>query len=439
MIQPAIMYDEKNSYCNLRQNYQMLKVQPSEILEQILTHIKNDKGAQSAFVEVDDDGARSVALAADHAFQKNDSKPLSGLVVSIKDLFAIEGKTISCGVNQSPWVRCEKDADVVKRLKDAGAIIIGRTHLHGFAFGLTGENPDLGTPINPIDEDAIPGGSSSGSAVSVASGAAMVSIGTDTGGSVRIPAAFCNIVGFKPGHSKISAEGAFAVAPSIDHVGMFARCVEDCELVYRVLADYQEAIADIETPRFGILETILARADQSVRDALKTKLSNYQTKMIEFSYLKEAQQIYGTLVLAEIATVHDELIDTMPDNYDDLGKGMVEKGRQINAVDYLAADKARYQLANKIEALIDKSEVDVLALPTAPIAAPDLGASRVEVNGRSRSVAGLLVENTSPFSLTGLPAISIPMGMKKGRPMGLQLVAKRGEELKLLAIAKLLA
>lgn len=413
----------------------------TELLETIFGRIERLDPTLHAYVALDREGARAAAEAADRAYARGVAPALAGLPISLKDLFALRGEVAGCGVPTPPRPEpAVADAPVVQTLREAGAVLLGRTHLHALAFGLDGENPALGTPVNPRAPGHLPGGSSSGSAVSVAAGLALASLGTDTGGSVRLPAAFCGIVGFKPTHGAVDATGVFPVAPSIDHVGFFARSVADCRLLFDVL-QRQERELDAELrhePRVGLLADLHDRAQADVRAAIEACLgaSSLSVARVELPTLRSAKRAYGPLVLAEIAWGHEALLAAQPDNYDAAARAMVERGAAVRAVDYLRADAERRDFAAAVEALLDDQELDVLALPTVGIPAPRLGQTEVDIDGRSRAVAGVLVAGTSLFSMAGLPAISLPAGEVDGRPVGLQLVAARGDEGRLLAVAE---
>lgn len=437
-------------------------VSPTEVLRETLERIAEHDATFHAYVTVDGGRAETAAQAAEEAYATGEAGPLAGLPVSIKDLFDVEGEVAGCGVSTSPRsTPAVSSAAVVRRLEAAGAVIVGRTHLHPLAFGLTGENPQLVTPQNPRDHGAMPGGSSSGSAVSVAAGLAYASIGTDTGGSVRVPAAFCGVVGFKPSHGAIDAAGVFPVAPSIDHVGVLARSVADCRLIFEALVDPADVAlvsrwrregagekgvgrGEGGIFRVGILGDFHERAQAAVRASIEETLASASASAsaeVEVctvrlgDALSPGKRAYGPLVLAEIAATHEALLATQPENYDVEARAMVEKGTTVRAVDYLHADAHRRTFRDAVHALFDAENLDALALPTVGIPAPDLGATRVDVDGRSRSLAGVLVEGTSLFSLIGVPAISVPARPVEGRPVGLQLVARRGDDALLLRVA----
>ncbi len=414
---------------------------PSELLAQVLARVDALDADLGAYVELWRAQAEQAAARADQAYAAPDAPPLSGLPISIKDLFDLPNAVPSCGVRRSPRTPAKQVAPLLRQLEVAGAVNLGRVQMHPLAFGLDGENPQLGTPRNPRAPGCIPGGSSSGSAVSVAAGLALASIGTDTGGSVRVPATCCGIVGFKPTYGALDARGALAVAPSIDHVGVLARAVADCRLVFTALAKSVGPGADRpRSAKVGLLTDLHRRADGRVQQSLEQALAAWgDLERCEVSLgeaLSLGKRAYGTLVLAEIAAQHEPWLETMADNYDEVARGMVEKGAALRAVDYLRADAERVAFREAVHELMAREGVDALALPTIGIPTPELGQERVDVGGRSRAVAGLLVENTSPFSLIGVPAISLPAGEVEGRPVGLQLIGRRGADLQLLALAE---
>ncbi|MBW2731572.1 MAG: amidase [Deltaproteobacteria bacterium] len=419
---------------------------PSTLLERLLQRIQSWDEELHTYVSLDEAGARQAASEADEAWAKGHAGPLCGIPISIKDVVDVAQMVTGCGTSlfSEP---AERDATLVRRLREAGAIILGKAHLHPFAFGLSGENPELGTPRNPAGAGSMPGGSSSGSAAGVAAELALASIGTDTGGSVRVPAAFCGVVGFKPSYGLISRAGVFPVAESMDHVGLLVRDVTDCRPLLDVLsgADERDPTSHILPPqyplpgrvRLGLIGELHQGSDLSVRTCIENNLARrpgIEVKTVSLPGLKAARRAYGTIVQAEIAAVHQARWEENPNAYDGMGQGMIERGCATTAVMLLAAQQERTRFAREVEALW--GDFDALVCPTVPMVAPPLGAEKVRINDREVSVAGALVRNTSPFSMIGVPALSLPAGGAQGLPVGLQLIAPYGQDIRLLTLAE---
>lgn len=419
---------------------------PSTLLERMLQRIHSWDEELHTYVSLDEKGAREAAKKADADWTEGKAGPLCGIPISVKDVVDVAGMVTGCGTGLFSE-RAKTSATLVQRLREAGAVILGKSHLHAYAFGLTGENDELGTPRNPAGAGSMPGGSSSGSAAGVAAELALASIGTDTGGSVRVPASFCGVVGFKPSYGLISRAGVFPVAESMDHVGLLVRDVTDCRPLLDVLAgaDEDDPTSRALPPqnplpacvRVGLVQELHERSDSAVRACIEKNLKRrpgIQVKRVSLPGLKHARRAYGTIVQAEIAAVHLERFEKNADAYDAMGRGMIERGATTRAVDLLAAQRERTRFNRQVEALWD--DFDALVCPTVPVVAPPLGAKEVPIDGLEVKVAGALVRNTSPFSMIGVPALSLPAGSAEGLPVGLQLIGPYGQDIRLLTLAE---
>ena len=426
-------------------------LRPSDLLERMLARIDAQEPALHAFVRVDVDGARRAAAAADAAWQRGDAGPLGGLPVTIKDIFDIAGAVTGCGSARPPGGPSAADAAAVRRLRDAGAVILGKVQMHEFAFGITGENVRLGTPRNPYNPERLPGGSSSGSAVSVAAGMAFASLGTDTGGSVRVPSALCGLVGWKPSFGRISRRGVFPLAWSMDHVGVLTRCVSDAELFDAVLAGpdpVDPATQEIppsapERPirRVALFDDLYAAAHPDLRsrvDGILGALADrgVQTERVALPYAGEMSAAYTTLLMAEAATVHYQEFRRDPTAFSEEMRTMLTAGSTLFATDYIQARRLRSAFAASTASLLTR--VDALLSPTTLGPAPPIGAAVVEIDGRSVTTRDLLVTCTSPFSMVGLPAVSVPAGRVDGLPVGIQIVGSAHDDRNTLAAARVI-
>jgi aspartyl-tRNA(Asn)/glutamyl-tRNA(Gln) amidotransferase subunit A len=418
-------------------------MQPSQLLEQTLERIDRLDPELGAYVLVDRDGARAAAAEADRR-----PGPLAGQLVSIKDNIDMAGMVTGCGSAAAPQIVARRDATVVERLRAAGAVIVGKVRLHEYALGITGENPRRGTPRNPHDHTRLPGGSSSGSAVSVAAGLATASLGTDTGGSVRVPAALCGVVGLKPTHGRISTAGVFPLSWTMDHVGVLARTVADAGLLFSVLhgPDPADPVtvglpAPLERPggpwRVALLRGLVDRAAAGVQQAVLDALARLQVQVepVDSPLPPELPQIYRTILLAEAATVHRRALAAHPELFGSDVRDSLGQGLSLRACDYVEAMRGRAACARAVEELLTR--FDCLVTPTALVPAPPIGAREVELEGRSVPVREALLACTSPFSMIGLPALSVPCGLADSLPVGLQIVGPRFAERAVLELGQL--
>lgn len=402
-----------------------------------------DEG-RHVFTRLHANKARAAARAADRrAASGQPLGPLDGRIVSIKDLFDVAGEATTAG---SALLReaapAEHDAVVVSRLRAAGAIIIGKTNMSEFAFSGVGTNPHYGTPGNALDITRIPGGSSSGAAVSVARGMAEIAIGSDTGGSVRIPSALNGLVGFKPTQARVPREGAFPLSFTLDTIGPLCRSVRNAAATDSVLAGIaDEALPQREVRglRLGVPRGLLFReADAEVLAAVESALTQLAGAGAQLSdedlddLLGEPfhQQKRGTLVAAEAAWIHRDWLDSRPDDYDPIVLGRIRRGQAMDAATYVGIQQARAALLPALDARM--TAFDALVLPTVPVLAPPIEAVRSEE--AFLRINALLLRNPSVFNFFDLPALSLPLPRGGGLSVGLMLVGRRGQDRELLAL-----
>jgi len=375
------------------------------------------------------------------------SMALSGIPVAVKDLFDTTGIRTTAGSKFFADNIPETDAFVVKKLKEAGALILGKTNTHEIALGVTGNNPHYGTACNPWDPTRIPGGSSSGSAIAVATGMALGALGTDTGGSIRIPASLCGIVGFKPTYGRVSLRGVFPLSWNLDHVGPLAKTVEDAALLLQVisvydpidpasikmlLGDYLGHLMDSMRGRkiaLGVGEYIES-ADPEVLDAVRAAAKVFASfgcpiQEVDVSWMREAALANKTMTQADGAAVHRERLREHPDWFGEDIRRRLEDGAKTTSTEYSLARRTQAEVRKKCEQFFEL--YDLLLTPTTPIPAPTIaGNDAVEQAGR-------LTRFTSPFNLTGLPALSVPCGFTTGGlPIGLQIVSRAWADAKVL-------
>jgi aspartyl-tRNA(Asn)/glutamyl-tRNA(Gln) amidotransferase subunit A len=414
----------------------------TEVVDAALRRTHELNPTLNAFTLIDDDGARAAAEEADQQLAAGiDLGPLHGIPVAVKDLIDMAGLPTTCGSATTFGATATEDAEVVRRLRTAGAVIIGKTTLHEFAYGATGDRSVHGASRNPIDPDRMSGGSSGGSAVAVAAGMVSLALGTDTAGSVRVPAALCGVVGLKPAYDAIPSGGVYPLAPTLDHVGIFTTTTEDALLGYQALADspVEPVSADGLTVGWIPPESI-AVTDPEVAELTRQAVlhAGFAVDTIDgfpkWSRTEDLFAICSTLQGREAYRVHERHLEADAGLIDPEVLARLRKGREISAQDYAAADAARHEFRLLVDELL--SAYDVLALPAVPVVAPLVGERGVQVAGADLEVRSALLSLTCPWNLTGSPALSIPAGRLDGLPIGVQLVTAPGREGLLFAAAQ---
>ncbi|HET7382017.1 MAG TPA: amidase [Pseudolabrys sp.] len=424
----------------------MKTISARERLDAALGRIDDPKGEGAhACLTVYREQAKAAAEAADARAKAGISLgPLDGTIISIKDLFDVAGEITRAGskILAEEAKPAAADAPVVRRLRAGGAIIVAKTNMSEFAYTGVGANPHFGTPGNPADRKRVPGGSSSGAAVCAADGMCEIAIGTDTGGSCRIPGALCGIVGYKPSRQRIPTDGAFPLSYSIDSIGPIARSVEACARADSVMAG--ESYALLEPPplaglRVGVVEgmpvenldeTVGKRFPQAL-DVLKragARLSNETVSQIDGMVQVNSK---GGVQPAEAFTVHRDLLSRRADEIDPNVRLRLERARNVSAADYIDMVRDRARLICSMDARI--ADLDVLVWPTTPIVAPTM----VEVAAADDFARknAMLLRNTVIVNFFDLCAITIPMRRDGGLPTGLMLVARNGHDHRLFRIA----
>jgi aspartyl-tRNA(Asn)/glutamyl-tRNA(Gln) amidotransferase subunit A len=400
------------------------------------------KGHPTVFTTLYASEALAAARAADSARQNG--RPISalaGLPISIKDLCDTQGEvTLAGSIVLRDRAPAQQDAPVVTRLRAAGAALLGKTNMTEFAFSGVGINPHYGTPANPADPERIPGGSSSGAAVSVAVGSCVAAIGSDTGGSIRIPAALCGLVGFKPTMRRVPVAGIVPLSPSLDTLGPIAHTVEDCLLVDSVIADtpLQPERITLAGMRLAVpLDVVLDDMDSSVAHAFSRALSRLSAagvEVIEVSMpvLREAPQINRFSPIEAFAW-HQTLLDTREDAYDPRVVHRIRQGahQAPDALDELRA--ARTDWIHRVGAQL--SNFDALLMPTVPIVAPHI-APLLASDAAFFEANRLLLRNPSLINLLDGCAISLPCHTSGDLPVGLTVAGLAMADAKLIAIAQ---
>lgn len=426
-------------------NRPVIKRPSRDRLETCLARIGDPAGEGTrAFTKLYADQARAAADAADRRVQFGLTLgPLDGRIISIKDLFDVPGETTTAGSKlRRDAAPATVEAPAIARLRAAGAVIIGKTNMTEFAFSGVGINPHYGTPGNPADRSRIPGGSSSGGAVSVADGMAEITIGSDTGGSTRIPAAMCGIVGLKPSQYRIPTAGAFPLSYALDSIGPMAGSVSDCALADAVMAgDEMTPLmpAPLAGLRLGIpqglllegMDTAVGTAFDAATKALGAAgavLSDHPLPLLQDMMAVNAK---GGFAATEAFFIHREAMEQRPGDFDPVVRGRIERGRAVTASDYIFMQRRRAELIAAMDQ--DLADLDALILPTAPIVAPRI-ADLASDEAAFTAANGLLLRNTSVGNFFDLCAISLPLPVS-GLPVGLMLAARNGQDRRLLRLA----
>jgi aspartyl-tRNA(Asn)/glutamyl-tRNA(Gln) amidotransferase subunit A len=424
----------------------MSKPSACDRLEQALARIADAKGEGSrACLTVYAQAARAAADAAGARARAGQSLgPLDGAIVSIKDLFDVSGEVTRAGsrVLAEEGLVAAADAPVVRRLRAAGAVIVAKTNMSEFAFSGVGTNPHFGTPGNPFDRKRVPGGSTSGGAVAVADGMCEIAIGSDTGGSTRIPAALCGIVGWKPSSQRIPTEGAFPLSFTLDSIGAMAKSVAECAAADAVMAG--ERAEDLQPVplsalRLGILRGLpFEGIDKTVGEAFAAAIGRIGRKGARLS--DETITLIGDMVAvnakggfapAEAYAIHRERLKRRGDRIDPNVRARIERGAGMTAADYIDMGQARRRLVRAMDARL--ATLDALVLPTTPIVAPKIAdVATADTFGRNNA---MLLRNTAIVNFFDLCAVSLPLVRGRGLATGLMLVARNGADRRLLAIA----
>jgi aspartyl-tRNA(Asn)/glutamyl-tRNA(Gln) amidotransferase subunit A len=417
----------------------------TSLLDTCLGRIRERNGAINAFITVFEESAKTAALEADREIAAGAYRgPLHGVPVSVKDLFDVAGVATTAASKVRKHHVAPRDSTIVRRLREAGAVIIGKTNLHEFALGTTNEDSAYGPVHHPVDLDRTPGGSSGGSGAAVADGMCVASVGTDTGGSIRIPSALCGLVGLKPALGDLPTDGLVPLSSTLDHPGPMCRSVEDAALLYDVLlgsphpapltpAAHPLRLA-VPRPYFlAALDPDVAAAFDRVCDVLRAA----QTTVVDVAipHAGEVPAVYQHIVLPEGAAYHARTLDKRPGDYTTNVRLRLEMGRYIVAEDYVRALRARRLLGAEVDAALNGH--DALILPTVPIVAPKLGIESVRVGSTTDTVRNATLKCTQLFNITGHPAITLPCGRNAaGLPVGLQIVGARGRTRTLLQVAR---
>ncbi len=424
------------------------KLSPVELVKMLLARIERLNPKLNAYLTVTAEQALAAARKAEAEILRGRWRgPLHGVPVSLKDNIWTRGVRTTAGSKILSDFIPDEDAAIVLRLRRAGAIVLGKTNLHEFAYGVTTNNPHFGPTRNPWGTACIPGGSSGGSAAAVAAGLCFASVGSDTGGSIRIPAALCGIVGLKPTFGLVSCRGVVPLAPSLDHVGPLARTVTDAAVLLSALTGRKTD--KVSRPRKRRLrlgwprEYFWEKLDDEVRRLAEAAARSFEREgasieEVSLQRLHDSVEPSAQVALAEARHFHESAgyFPARAADYSQEVRKRLELGGEIRATNYLRALEVREQVRAEFDAALGR--VDALLAPTVPLAAPRIGEERVRVGAEEESVRGALLRLNRPANFTGLPAISVPCGFTRaGLPVGLQIIGRAFDEADLLRIASI--
>ncbi len=409
---------------------------PGALVEDALVRAKETR-SHNVFTYLDENAGQ----AGDRDLTQG---PLAGIPIAVKDLIAVANFPMTGGTRAVPPGLQKEDAEAVRRLRAAGAVPIGLTNLHELAYGITSDNPHFGRVENPRARDRISGGSSGGAAAAVALGVVPISLGTDTAGSIRIPAACCGVVGMKPSYDLVPRTGAMTLAWSLDHIGPLAANVADVRTALAIMSGGGPEGGISPAPRtnirlvrpanffFDILEPSLRACIEKVLAALSRAGVDIVER--EIADIENAAAAQFATICAEATQANLQRLDQAPEHLGEDVRVRLEAGRFILASDYVAAQRFRtHLLAVMVRAL---EGCDALITPTIAVGAPNAGVQHVDVDGVSLPIHAAMTRCTAPFNLTGMPAITLPCGMDRdGLPVGIQIAGRPGDDARLLDIA----
>ena len=439
------------------------QVSPVEVTAEIVERIHEQNPRLNAFMTVTDELAGEQARAAEkEILHGNYRGPLHGVPVAVKDLMYTRGVRTTAGSKILAEFVPEWDATVVERLRQAGAVLVGKTALHEFAYGITNDNPHYGPTRNPWNPERTSGGSSGGSGVAVAGGMSFAALGTDTGGSIRIPASFCGVAGLKPTFGRVSLHGVLPLGYTLDHAGPLARSVEDVALVYQAIAGFdpqdhysvdrsvgevclhpslpkaslpsrgREGVVRVGVPMDYFFDSLQLDVERLVRQAIEV-LGKLGARVIpvEFPGMADLTAASRTSLLVEAAAVHRKNLETHSGDFGADVKMLLERGREVSAADYVNAQLARRRFGRKFERLFE--QVDLLVTPATPLTAFPVGETKVvfreKGTEKEEDTRAAATRHLRAFNASGHPALSVCCGFDGHElPVGLQIVGRLFEE-----------
>jgi aspartyl-tRNA(Asn)/glutamyl-tRNA(Gln) amidotransferase subunit A len=433
------------------------EVSPTELFNSSLREIEKHNSTLRAFISITEESGKKAAAAAELMLSAGyDLGPLHGIPLGIKDNIAIKGERTTAGGKILENWHPDKDATIISRLKQAGAVFVGKTNMHEYAWGGTSANPHYGHVRNPWDTSKFPAGSSGGSGAAVAASLCYGALGTDTGGSIRLPSAINGVVGLRPTYGRVSNSGIIPLAWTMDTAGPMTRTVEDCALLFNAIAgpdptdpatasvpvdDFLSRLSvGVKGLRIGIVPSyFFSHIQQDVKHAVESALKTFEALgahvvEVDIKHIEGNISAQLTIESAEPSTYHQKSLRERPGDFGDDVRTLLEVGEMLLATHYLQAQRYRTLLRNEfLEAF---KHVDVFICPTLPFTATDLGATTVEIeSGVQEDMLSAIMQFTGVASLTGLPSLNVPCGFDSGGlPVGMQIIGAPFTESRLFSV-----
>lgn len=435
------------------------QISPVELTESVLFQAKAENELLNAYINIYSSQALQDAKKAEKEILNNDYRgSLHGIPIGLKDNLYMKDKITTMGSKIHQNFKPEFDATVVQKLKKSGAILTGKLNMHEYALGITTNNPHYGPCRNPWERTRIPGGSSGGSAAAVSNHMATAALGTDTGGSIRIPASACGIVGLKPTYGRVSKHGCFPEAWTLDHVGPMTKTVQDAYTLLQAIEGFDKIdpmsleISNTYTFKsgsksankivIGINESFyFNNVDFKIESLIKEKIAMLEGlginfEMVEIPTLKYCEYALTITDMAEASTVHHDNLLSRPQDFGKDIRPILELGKAPSAVDYLQAQQIRYKLNEEFDNVFER--VDAIISPTIPIVPPEIGEDKAFINEEEVDLFDNMLRLTSPSNFTGHPALSLPIGFVSEMPVGVQLIGGKLKDKELLNLGKII-
>ncbi|MEI3614905.1 amidase [Pseudogracilibacillus sp. SO30301A] len=431
------------------------KLSSLELTKAILEQSYRLNDQINAYINIDEEKAINMAKNADKEIAYGNYRGVyHGIPVGIKDNIYVKNELTTMGSKIHKDFKPAYNATVINKLKKAGAVFTGKLNMHEYAHGPTNNNPHFGATKNPWNKKRIPGSSSGGSGAAVAAGMSIAALGTDSGGSIRIPASACGIVGIKPTHGRVSKHGVFPLAWSLDHIGPMTKTVQDAAAMLQIISGYDpldyssikyqadynldELDKAVNDMVIGINENyFFNKVDSQVADLVKKQVDTLveqgaKVKLIKLPALEYAEFAILTTLITEPSAVHHENIQSRPEDFGKDLRILLKLGELHSAVDYLQAQQYRKLIKDDFQKAFE--EIDVLITPTIPFIPPFIGDNFSFVDGEKVDLNDEVIRFTGPGNLTGLPALSLPCGRVAGMPVGLQIIGNAFREDQVLTI-----
>ncbi len=423
---------------------------PHDLLDRILENIQKREVKVHAYLYIEpEEKLRKEADEADIALKNGKGGLICGIPIAVKDNTYVAGMPCTGGSRLLEDSHPKEDASAISKLRSEGGIMLGKTNLDEMAaFSITTNNPHYGRTYNPWNLTRIPGGSSGGSAAAVAAGEAVAATGTDTGGSVRIPASFCGLTGIKPTFGRLSRAGTLSASWSLDHLGVISRSVRDAELLIRIIAgeDPRDPTTtntpllqkfsfldhpDLKGLKIGTVSNLIHETDKDVTELFQESVDKIASlgatiSKVKVPRMEEITPLLFAIALPETSAYHEQWLRDSPELYGSELRSYVELGHGILATQYLKAKRIRTAIIDEVAKALQ--DVDALLLPTTPTIAPHLEQLTYTIQNKEYPAIQVLASNTYPFNFLGLPALSVPNGFVEGMPTGLQIVASQWRE-----------